>query len=103
MAEKNEILLKVHVSPNSNRNEMSGMHGDAVNVRISAPAVDGKANAALTDFVAEYFGLKKKQAQIKSGEKSRNKTLRLIYGDEKQKEKITSAIEVIIKQNEQKS
>ncbi|MCE1247297.1 MAG: DUF167 domain-containing protein [Firmicutes bacterium] len=94
MPDNNEILLKVHVSPNSGRNEISGIHGDAINVRISAPAVDGKANSALTDFVSEYFGLKKKQTQIKSGEKSRNKTLRLLCTDEKQKEKIASAIEV---------
>ena len=97
MAENNEILIHVHVSPNAGRNEVSGIHGDALDIRISAPAVDGKANSALTDFVSEYFSLKKRQVQIKSGEKSRNKTLRLICGDERQKEKISSAIEVLYK------
>lgn len=73
----NKVLLKVHVNPRSSRNQIAGFHGDALNVKITAPAVEGKANKALTAFLAEYFGLKKKQVEIKTGEKSREKVVAL--------------------------
>lgn len=73
----NAILLKIHVSPRSSKNQVTGLHGDALNVKITAPAVEGKANKALITFLADYFGLKKKQVEIKSGDKSREKVIAL--------------------------
>ena len=71
----NCILLKIHVNPRSSKSQVTGLHGDALNVKITAPAVEGKANKALIAFLADYFGLKKKQVEIKSGDKSREKVV----------------------------
>ncbi len=74
---ENCILLKIHVNPRSSKNQVTGLHGDALNVKLTAPAVEGKANKALVEFLSEYFGIKKKQVEIKSGDKSREKTVAL--------------------------
>jgi uncharacterized protein (TIGR00251 family) len=51
------IMLTVHVQPGAKRSEMAGLHGDALKIRLAAPAVDGRANAALLAFVAQRLGL----------------------------------------------
>ena len=51
------------------------MHGDAIKIRLRARAVDGKANAALIEFLASHLGLSRSQVGIKSGASSRIKTI----------------------------
>jgi hypothetical protein len=48
---------------------------DALLVRVSAPAVEGAANEALTAFLADLFGVARRAVQIVSGEKSRRKRI----------------------------
>jgi uncharacterized protein (TIGR00251 family) len=70
----NEVAkLKLRVVPNARRSEVVGMHGDAIKVKVAAPAVEGKANEALRDFLAERLGLPARAIEIVSGEKSRDK------------------------------
>lgn len=69
------VLLKVHITPNSAKNHTAGFYGDSLNIKIKAPAVDGKANKALISFLADLISVKKSQIKIISGEKSRNKIL----------------------------
>jgi len=54
-----------------------GVHDDQLVVRITAPAVDGKANSALVAFFAKLLGIKKTKVLLVSGEKSRTKVLEL--------------------------
>jgi uncharacterized protein (TIGR00251 family) len=49
------------------------MHGERIKVRIAAPAVDDKANTALIEFLAGYFGVPRRNVSIVSGVKSRSK------------------------------
>lgn len=49
------------------------MHGDALKIRLAAPPVEGRANEALVDFIAEALGLPKRSVRIVAGEKSRDK------------------------------
>lgn len=51
--------------------------GDVWQIRLTAPAVDGKANAALIEYLAELFGLRRRQIAIKMGEKARRKVVQL--------------------------
>jgi uncharacterized protein (TIGR00251 family) len=51
------IVLTVHLQPGAKRSEVAGEHGDALKIRLAAPAVDGRANAALLEFVAQRLGL----------------------------------------------
>lgn len=67
------ILLFIHLQPRSSRNELAGIHGDRLKVRLTAPPVDSKANEALCEFLAEKLGVPKSSVQLVRGEKSRKK------------------------------
>ena len=67
------LILELHVQPGAKQSEFAGMHGKRIKVRIAAPAVDDKANTALVDFLAGYFGIPKRNVSILSGVKSRSK------------------------------
>lgn len=67
--------LRVHVVPRASKTEVCGLQGDALKVRLQAPPVDGKANAALCAFVADAAGLPKRAVSVVAGEASHQKTL----------------------------
>ncbi|MCP5229627.1 DUF167 domain-containing protein [Accumulibacter sp.] len=69
------LALSVHVQPGTKRSGVAGLHGDALKVRLSAPAIDGRANAALVDFVAQRLGLARGLIELRNGHKSRRKVL----------------------------
>lgn len=73
------VLLQVRVQPSAKRSTVLGVHGGALRVAVAAPPVDGKANAALVEFLRELLRVKRSQVSIHSGEKSRDKTV-LITG-----------------------
>ena len=70
-------LLKLHVNPRGSKNEISGWRDDALCVKITAPPVDGAANAAVVKFIAGTLGVRKSAVRIISGEKSREKTIEI--------------------------
>jgi uncharacterized protein (TIGR00251 family) len=61
------------VQPGAARTEFAGKHGDRVKVRLAAPAHDGKANAALIEFLAAHFRVPRRNVRITAGLKSRRK------------------------------
>lgn len=67
--------LTLHIQPGARKTEITGQHGDALKIRLAAPPVDGKANAALIDFIADRLGLTKSAISLKSGQTSRRKVL----------------------------
>ena len=73
------MILDVHVQPGAKRSEFAGQHGERIKIRLAAPAVDNKANEALIEFLAEYYGVPRRNVQIASGLKSRRKRV-LIEG-----------------------
>ena len=70
-----QTTLTLHVQPGARKTEVAGIHGDALKIRLAAPPVDGKANAALIAFVAERLGVSKSAVSLKSGQTSRRKVL----------------------------
>ncbi|MCE5199237.1 MAG: DUF167 domain-containing protein [Armatimonadota bacterium] len=72
-----ETLLKLHVTPRGSKNEVTGWREDVLCVKITAPPVEGAANAAIVKFIADALGIRKSQVDMVSGEKSREKTLRI--------------------------
>lgn len=71
------LVLEVYAKPGAKRSEVAGIHGDAVRVRIAAPALEGKANAALLAFLAEIFGVPRKNVTLIRGTRGRRKTVRI--------------------------
>jgi uncharacterized protein (TIGR00251 family) len=67
--------LTLHVQPGARRTEVVGPHGDALKIRLAAPPVDGKANAALIEFVADRLGVPKSALRLVSGQTARRKIL----------------------------
>lgn len=67
------MILELHVQPGASRSEFAGKHGERIKVRLAARAIDGKANAALIEFLAEHFKVPRRCVRIESGLKSRQK------------------------------
>ena len=67
--------LTLHIQPGAKKTELAGLHGDALKIRLAAPPVDGKANAALVAFVADRLGVAKSAVTLRSGQTSRRKVL----------------------------
>ena len=70
-------ILLVHVVPNAKSDVVLGEHGGALKIKLRAPAVEGKANAALVRFLAEQLKLPQNAIVLKRGEKSRAKTIEI--------------------------
>jgi uncharacterized protein len=70
-------LLDVRVQPRASRNEFAGLVADRLRVRLNAPPVDGRANAALVEFVAEACGIARSRVTLDKGLTGRDKRLRL--------------------------
>jgi uncharacterized protein (TIGR00251 family) len=65
--------LALHVQPGAKRPGVAGLHGDRLKVRVAAPALDGRANDALIEFLAGKLGLPKARVTVARGERSRDK------------------------------
>jgi uncharacterized protein (TIGR00251 family) len=75
--DKDGIVLHVHVQPRAGRTAVVGRHGDAVKLRVAAPPVDDRANAAVAELLAELFGVKAADVELAAGGTSRVKRFRL--------------------------
>lgn len=71
------LVLRVRVVPRSSKNEIQGLLGDAVKIRIQSPPVEGKANAALIKFLSKHWNIPRADIEILSGDTGRNKILRI--------------------------
>lgn len=65
------------MQPGAKKTEAAGEHGDCLKIRLAAPPVDGKANAALLAWLAQRFSVAKRDVQLLSGDKSRRKVVLL--------------------------
>ncbi len=69
------VGLTLHIQPGAKKTEFAGEHGDALKIRLAAPPVDGKANAALLAYLADLLGVPKSAVNLKSGQTSRRKVV----------------------------
>ncbi len=67
--------INVYVQPRASKTMVAGMHDGCIKIRLAAPPVDGAANAALIEFVAEKSGVAKSRVRITAGLTSRRKTV----------------------------
>jgi uncharacterized protein (TIGR00251 family) len=72
------VAFAVRVVPRASRNEIAGVHRDALKVRLTAPPIEGRANEALIAFLAKQLGVRKSQVEIVAGTTSRRKMIRII-------------------------
>ncbi|WP_174873584.1 DUF167 domain-containing protein [Vogesella oryzae] len=67
------VRLTLHVQPGARKSEIAGEHGEALKIRLAAPPVEGKANAALVLWLADYLGVPRRSVSLLSGERNRHK------------------------------
>jgi uncharacterized protein (TIGR00251 family) len=76
------LILSVRIQHKARADEIvgpsdDGQGGENLKIRITAPPVDGKANAHLIKFLAKAFGVAKSRVQVASGETGRNKSIHI--------------------------
>ena len=76
-ADGDGVVLTLHIQPGAKKTEVVGLYGEALKIRLAAPPVDGKANAALIEFVARKVGVGRTAVELVSGQSSRAKRLRI--------------------------
>ena len=70
-------ILRVHIIPNAKIDKISGEYNRAIKIKLRAPAVDGKAHAALRRFLAERLSIPQRAIVLERGERSRDKVIRI--------------------------
>jgi len=67
-----KVFFNIKAQPNSSKNKISGIYGDALKINIKAPAVEGAANKELIKFLSKEFKVPKSEIFLK-GETSKKK------------------------------
>jgi len=67
------MFLTIKIIPRSSRNEIKEMPNGDWRIKLTAPPVDGKANEALIELLAEHFDVSKSKIKIVRGPTSKNK------------------------------
>lgn len=70
-------MLELHVQPGAARTEVVGLHDGRLKLRLAARATDGRANAALVEFIAAQLGAAKRDVSIEAGASTRRKRVRV--------------------------
>jgi len=72
-----DLILFCHLQPAAKTNAFAGLHGERLKIRLTAPPLEGRANAALIDFLSETFAVSKADIKLESGLQSRQKRVRI--------------------------
>lgn len=72
-----DLIVQVRVQPRASRDELAGVQGDSLRVRLSAPPVDGAANRQLCAFLAGLCGVPPSAVSLLAGARGRDKRLRI--------------------------
>jgi len=73
--EGEDLKLRIHVQPGARSDEVVGLHGDALKIRLAAPALEGRANARLLRFLANLFSVPLQQVILTHGASGRLKQI----------------------------
>jgi uncharacterized protein (TIGR00251 family) len=71
------VILEVLVQPRASRTRVVGVHDGRLKVQLAAPPVDGEANAALVEFLADALSARRSDVSIERGDTGRRKTVRV--------------------------
>jgi hypothetical protein len=75
------VTIDLHVQPRASKNEIVGVQGDELKVRLTSPPVEGEANRLCVEFIAKLLKVPKSTVELVAGEKSRHKRLLIRGGD----------------------
>jgi hypothetical protein len=69
------ITIDLYIQPRASKNEITGMQGEELKVRLTSPPVEGAANKLCCEFFAKLLGVARGQIKLAAGERSRHKRL----------------------------
>ena len=69
--------IQVHIIPSAKIDKVVGERGEAIRIKLRAPAMEGKANAALCSFLAEQLNIPQRAIVLEHGQRSRDKVVRI--------------------------
>jgi uncharacterized protein (TIGR00251 family) len=72
-----DCRIRLWIQPRASRNEIVGIQGDAIKVRLTAPPVEGQANQALLRFLSKRLEVTRDAVMLSSGAGSRRKTVQV--------------------------
>lgn len=72
-----DLILRVRVIPRARQNAIAGVRAGRLLVRLQAPPIEGKANAALEQWLARLCGVARGAVTVEAGVRSRDKTVRV--------------------------
>lgn len=75
------VVFAVRVAPRAKRNAIGGIHDGMLKISLTAPPVEGAANAALIKLLAKTLGVSKSSVTIVSGQSSKTKRVRIVGVD----------------------
>lgn len=75
------LRLRLRVQPRSARMRVVGWHGDAIKVQVNAPPVDGAANQAVVDLIADWLDLPRAAVRLLQGQTGRDKVVEVATAD----------------------
>ena len=78
------LLLRLHVQPRAAHDQVAGLQGETLKLRLTSPPVDGKANKAVIATLARLLEVPKSALTLRSALHSRSKTVRIENADEAQ-------------------
>lgn len=67
------ITLTLYIQPGAKHNEICGLHDGALKIKLATQAIEGRANAALLQFIAKLFKVPQRHVELRKGNKSRHK------------------------------
>jgi len=85
---KTGAAIAVRIIPRAHKNEVVEVLQDGtIKIRLTSPPIDGRANEALIEFLAELLDISRSRIEIVAGEKGRNKLVTILDMDAKSVEK----------------
>jgi uncharacterized protein (TIGR00251 family) len=88
---RNGVIFRVIVQPRGSKNEITGLQGDALKIRLTAPPVEGAANKMCIDFLARSLKVQKSDVEIVRGQASRAKKILVRSATRKEIESLLKA------------
>lgn len=82
------LVLRVVVQPRASRSQLCGIQGGELKLKLTAPPVDGAANACCQEFLAKLLRVPKSAVLIEAGESSRHKRIRVVGANAAQLEQL---------------
>ncbi|WP_318491735.1 DUF167 family protein YggU [Photobacterium leiognathi] len=72
-----DLIIRLYIQPKASRDQIVGLHGDEIKIAITAPPVDGKANAHLVKYLSKQFKVAKGLIHVEKGLQGRHKQVRI--------------------------